>query len=53
MTTDTTADCETCRYGVLDENNPAKIMVYCKIEDRWRIYGSHLNCDKKEEKREK
>ena len=52
MTTDTTADCEGCRHCVLDESNPAKIMCFCNIDERWRIYGSHLNCDRKEERDE-
>ena len=52
MTTDTTADCESCVHCVLDESNPSKILCYCQLDDRWRIYGRNLNCDRKEEKRE-
>ena len=52
MTTDTTADCETCKYGLLDDTNPAKILCYCKLDDRYRIFGMYLKCDRKEEKKE-
>lgn len=48
MKTCTTAECETCKFCTLDESNHAKIMVYCSIDDKWRIYGSFLNCEKGE-----
>lgn len=52
MTTDTTADCETCKFCTLDESNSAKILVYCRIDDKYRIWGAHLECDRKEEVKE-
>lgn len=52
MKTCTTADCEKCKFCTLDESNSAKIMVYCSIDDKWRIYGSFLNCEKGETTKE-
>lgn len=51
MKTNTTADCETCKFCTLDESDCAKIMVYCSIDDRYRIYGSFLECERGEERK--
>lgn len=51
MKTNTTADCETCKFCTLDESNRAKIMVYCSIDDHYRIYGSFLECERGEERK--
>ena len=40
-------DCEDCRYSTFDESNKAKIMVYCRIRDKWYIYGQALQCEDK------
>lgn len=50
MTIDNTSQCENCKFCECDDSNPAKIMMYCRIDDRYRIFGSHLECDRKEEK---
>ena len=52
MIIDNTSQCENCIYSILDESNPAKIMTFCQIDEHWRIYGSHLQCDKKIEEKE-
>ena len=48
MKTCTSADCVKCKYCTVDSSNRAKIMVYCSVDERWRIYGSFLNCEKGE-----
>ena len=48
MTIDNTSQCEDCTFCTLDESNPAKIICYCRIDDRYRIYGAHIECDRKE-----
>lgn len=48
MQVDNTSQCENCRYSVLDESNKAKIMVYCDFDGKTRIYGQHVDCDRKE-----
>ena len=48
MIIDNVSQCEDCKFSEVDESNPAKIMVYCRIDDKYRIFGSHLECDRKE-----
>ena len=40
--------CEDCIHGTLDESNPAKIMAYCDIRERWFIYGTSIQCEYRE-----
>ena len=49
MTIDNTSQCEDCKYNIIDEDDPARVMCFCKLDERWRIYGSHLECSRKEE----
>ena len=49
MTIDNVSQCEGCKFSAIDESNPAKIIVYCRIDDRYRIWGAHIECDRKEE----
>ena len=41
-------DCEDCRYSTFNEDNKAKIMIYCSMKDKWYIYGQCIPCDFKE-----
>lgn len=52
MTIDNTSQCSKCKFCTLDESNSAKILVYCRIDDKYRIWGAHLECDRKEEIKE-
>ena len=52
MTIDNTSQCEGCLYSAIDESDPAKIIVYCRIDDHYRIWGSHIECNRKEEDKE-
>lgn len=46
-----TSECEECLHSELNETNPAKIMVYCRIKEKWYIYGKCIPCEFKEKKR--
>lgn len=45
-----TSECEQCLHSELDETNKSKIMVYCRLKDKWYIYGQCIPCDMKEKK---
>ena len=40
-------DCEDCTRSTFNEDNPAKIMVYCAARDKWYIYGQCIPCEEK------
>ena len=40
-----TSQCETCIYGILDENNKARINVHCKARGKTYCYGQCIPCD--------
>ena len=40
-------ECEDCKFSTFDENNKAKVMIYCGIKDKWYIYGKCIICDDK------
>ena len=50
MTIDNTSQCAEpmCKFCILDESDRAKILCFCKLDERWRIWGSHLECNRKE-----
>lgn len=33
-----TSECEFCTHSLLNEENKAKIMVYCRVKDKRYIY---------------
>lgn len=43
-----TSECESCLHSEVNESNKAKIMVYCRIKDKWYIYGQCIPCENKE-----
>ena len=43
-------ECEDCLHSEFDETNPAKVMIYCRIKDKWYIYGKCVPCEYKEKK---
>ena len=46
-----TSECEECSHSILDESNKSKIMIYCKLKDKWYIYGQCIPCNVKEKRR--
>lgn len=44
-----TSHCEGCKFCVVNEINKAKILMYCELDEKERIYGAAFICDRKEE----
>lgn len=41
-------DCEDCRNcTAIDDENPARIKVYCSHDDKYRWYGQCIPCENK------
>ena len=40
-----TSECEHCKYGVIDDSNKAKIVVYCNYKEKEYLYGQCIPCD--------
>lgn len=41
-------DCEDCRHCIaIDDENPARIKVYCSYDDKYRWYGQCIPCENK------
>ena len=45
-------ECTTCKNGLLDDSNKARIKVYCKLKDKTYYYGQYIQCDNKEKKKD-
>lgn len=43
-----TSECEHCKYGIIDDSNKARIMVYCSYRDKKYFYGQCIPCEDKE-----
>lgn len=44
-----TSYCEGCKFCIMDDSNKAKIMMYCELDEKNRIYGAYVDCERKEE----
>lgn len=41
-------DCEDCVHcRAIDDENPARIKVYCSYDDKYRWYGQCIPCENK------
>ena len=41
-------DCEDCvHFTAIDDENPARIKVYCSYDDKYRWYGQCIPCEHK------
>ena len=50
MATINSTECTTCKNGLLDDSNKARIKIYCKLKDKTYYYGQYIQCDDKEKK---
>ena len=50
MATINSTECITCKNGLLDDSNKARIKVHCKLKDKTYYYGQYIQCDYKEKK---
>lgn len=47
-----TSECETCRYGSIDDSNKARVKVHCSYKGKTYFYGQCVPCDNHEKRRE-
>ena len=52
MATINSTECITCKNGLLDDSNKARIKIYCKLKDKTYYYGQYIQCDDKEKKKD-
>lgn len=45
MNTIITSQCESCRYGTVDDSNKARVMVTCDYRGKTYYYGQSVPCD--------
>ena len=48
-----TNECEHCQYGTVDDNDKAKVTVYCSLKEKRYLYGQCVPCDSLKKKRGK
>jgi hypothetical protein len=44
-------DCESCIHSTINDNDKARVTIYCKVKDKSYIWGQCIPCDYKEKKR--
>lgn len=42
-----TSECEECKRGVIQDENKAKIKVFCTLKNKSYYYGQMIPCDDK------
>lgn len=40
-----TSECEECTYGIIDDNDKARIKVKCTYKDKEYYYGQCVPCE--------
>lgn len=43
-----TSECEQCIHSVINEEDKARVEVYCKVKDKTYYWGQCIPCDHKE-----
>jgi len=51
MTMIITSECEKCAHSTINNENKARITVYCKAKDKTYSYGQCIPCDQKRKER--
>lgn len=47
-----TSECEQCIHSTINEENRARVTVYCKVKDKTYYWGQCIPCDYKEIKKD-
>ena len=47
-----TSECEQCMNSVIDDEDKAKVTIYCKTKNKTYYYGQCIPCDDKEIRKE-
>lgn len=48
-----TSECEQCIHSVINEEDKARVKIYCKVKDKTYYWGQCIPCDYKENKEKK
>ena len=40
-----TSECEFCRYGTVNDEDKARVKVYCSHKEKELWYGCYIPCD--------
>ena len=43
-----TSECEQCPQSIINDEDRARMTVYCRIKDKTYYYGQCIPCDDKE-----
>ncbi|WP_285945794.1 hypothetical protein [Thomasclavelia cocleata] len=43
-----TSECEQCPQSIINDEDRARVTVYCRIKDKTYYYGQCIPCDDKE-----
>ncbi len=46
-----TSECEQCIHSTINEENKARIKIYCSMKDKTYYWGQCIPCDYKEVKK--
>lgn len=46
-----TSECEQCIHSTINEENKARIKIYCDMKDKTYYWGQCISCDYKEVKK--
>ncbi len=47
-----TSECEQCIHSTINEEDKARVKVYCRLKDKTYYWGQYIPCDYKENKGE-
>ena len=45
-----TSECEECIHSTINDENKARVRVYCKVKDKTYYWGQCIPCEYKEKK---
>ena len=45
-----TSECEQCIHSVINEENKARVKVYCSVKDKTYFWGQCIPCEDKKRK---
>lgn len=47
-----TSECEHCMNSLINDEDKAKVTVYCKVKDKTYYWGQCIPCEYKENRKE-
>lgn len=46
-----TSECEQCIHSIINEEDKAKVTVYCRVKDKTYFWGQCIPCDHQKKRR--